>query len=110
MDKKKHRWINDDTDELFAALLQLKSMTEARAFVGDLMTEREIQDCANRWKTAKLLDMGANYRKVTRVTGVSSATISRIREKMEKGMGGYRLMLKKLYFRQSSAKNNALIE
>ena len=110
MDNKKHRWINDDTDDLFAALLQLKSITEARAFLGDLMTEREIQDCANRWKTAKLLDMGANYRKVTRITGVSSATISRIREKMERGMGGYRSMLKKLYFKQNSIKSGALLE
>jgi len=93
---KKHRWMNDDTDELMLALLELDSLAEARAFFGDLFTEKEIKEIANRWKAAKMLDFGVGYRKIERVTGMSSATISRIRKKMEEGLGGYRLMMSKL--------------
>ncbi|MAZ67401.1 hypothetical protein CL652_01370 [bacterium] len=93
---KKHRWMNDDTDELMLAMLQLKSLAEARAFFGDLLTEKEIRGAANRWKAAKMLDFGVGYRKIERVTGMSSATVSRIRRKMEEGLGGYRLMMGKL--------------
>lgn len=88
--------MNDDTDELMLAMLQLKNLAEARAFFGDLLTENEIQDAANRWKAAKMLDFGVGYRKIGRVTGMSSATISKIRKIMENGLGGYRLMMSKL--------------
>jgi TrpR-related protein YerC/YecD len=88
--------MNDDTDELMLAVLQLKSLAEARAFFGDVCTEKEIKEVANRWKAAKMLNFGVGYRKIERVTGMSSATISRIRKKMEDGLGGYRLMMSKL--------------
>jgi TrpR-related protein YerC/YecD len=97
MNKKPHKWINDDTDELFAAVLELENIAEARQFFGDLLTQSEIIDCGHRWKAAKMLDLGIKYRQIEQATGMSSATISRIRKAMEKGMGGYRLMLKKLY-------------
>ena len=93
---KKHRWMDDDTDELMLAILQLKGLAEARAFFGDLLTEKEIREAANRWKAAKMLYFGVGYRKIERVTGMSSATVSRIRKVMENGLGGYRLMMSKL--------------
>lgn len=93
---KKHKWISDDTDELMLAVLELKNLAEAQAFFGDLLTEKEIKEVANRWKAAKMLDFGIGYRKIERVTGMSSATISRIRKIMEEGLGGYRLMIGKL--------------
>jgi len=93
---KKHRWINDDTDEFMLSLLELKNLAEARAFLGDVLTESEIQDVANRWKAAKMLSFGISYRKIERATGMSSATISRIRRILGEGLGGYRLMIAKL--------------
>jgi len=93
---KEHRWINDDTDEFMLAVLELGSLAEARAFLSDIFTESEIQEAAKRWKVAKLLNFGASYRKIERVTGMSSATISRIKKKMEDGSGGYGLMIDKL--------------
>lgn len=93
---KEHRWISDDTDELMLAVLELKNLAEARAFFGDLLTEKEVKELSNRWKIAKMLDFGVGYRKIERITGVSSATISRIRRIMTDGLGGYRLMIGKL--------------
>ncbi len=92
----KHKWINDDTDELMLALLELDNLAEARAFLGDLFTHSEIEEAAKRWKAVKMLNFGASYRKVERITGMSSATISRIKRVMEEGTGGYALMLGKL--------------
>ncbi len=93
---KKYQWINDDTHDFFLATVQLKSLAEARAFFGDMYTKKEIFSASNRWKAAKMLYFGSSYRKIERITGMSSATISRIKGKMEDGLGGYRSMLKKL--------------
>ncbi|PCI26694.1 hypothetical protein COB52_05765 [Candidatus Kaiserbacteria bacterium] len=93
---KKHRWMNDDSDELMLAILELKNLAEARAFLGDLLTEKEIRGASNRWKAARMLSFGAAYRKIERITGMSSATISRIQKIMEGGLGGYSLMMRKL--------------
>tara|TARA_B100000745_G_scaffold300599_1_gene255781 strand:- start:1857 stop:2144 length:288 start_codon:yes stop_codon:yes gene_type:complete len=93
---KKHEWINDDTDDFLLAMVQLKNLAEARAFFGDIYTKKEILGAANRWKAAKMLHFGVSYRKIERLTGMSSATISRIKGKMAAGLGGYRSMLKKL--------------
>lgn len=93
---KKHQWINDDTDDFMLAVTQLKSLAETRAFFGDVYTKKEILEAANRWKAAKMLHFGASYRKIERITGMSSATIARIKGKMEEGLGGYRSMLRKL--------------
>ena len=93
---KHHRWMNDDTDDFLLALAALDNLAEARAFLGDILTEKEMKECANRWKAAKMLHFGVGYRKIEAKTGMSSATISRIRKIMESGMGGYHLMMRKL--------------
>lgn len=93
---KEHKWINDDTDEFMLSVLELDNLAEARAFLGDVFTKSEIQEAANRWKAAKMLNFGASYRKIERVTGMSSATVSRIRKIIEEGSGGYGLMIGKL--------------
>ncbi|PCH91364.1 hypothetical protein COB18_03730 [Candidatus Kaiserbacteria bacterium] len=93
---KKHTWITDDTDEFMLAVLELTNLAEARAFLGDVLTKSEIQDAANRWKVAKMLDFGVSYRKIERMTSISSATVSRIRRVLSDGAGGYRLMIAKL--------------
>ena len=93
---KKNHWINDDTDDFMLAVVQLKNLAETRAFFGDIYTEKEVIEAANRWKAAKMLFFGASYRKIERITGMSSATVARIKKKMEGGLGGYRSMLRKL--------------
>lgn len=93
---KAHKWMNDDSDEFLLAVAEAKSLAEARAFLGDILTEKEMKDCANRWKVAKMLHFGIGYRKIQKVTGISSATVSRIRRIMQEGLGGYRLMIAKL--------------
>ena len=82
-----------DVDELFEAILSLRSTEECYHFFEDVCTVKEIQDIAQRLKTAKMLSDGANYQEINKETGCSTATISRVRRCLEYGSGGYRLVL-----------------
>jgi TrpR-related protein YerC/YecD len=51
---------------------------------------------AQRWAVARLLDAGMHYAEISRTTGASTATITRIASWLNHGEGGYRAMLDKL--------------
>lgn len=82
-----------EVDELFEAILTLKSVEECYRFFEDACTIKEIMDIAQRLKTAKMLAEGANYAEINRETGCSTATISRVRRCLEYGDGGYRTVI-----------------
>jgi len=65
---------------LFAALLSLKDVKEAEEFLTDLCTPAELCDMADRWRVARLLDRGLPYREINAMTGVSTATVTRVDE------------------------------
>lgn len=83
-------------NELWGAILRLKTPAEARSFFGDLLTAEEIDDFAKRWQAARLLDAGVPYQQIQRETALSSRTVARISSWLKKGFGGYRLMLARL--------------
>ncbi len=89
-------WVSEDTDELCAAVLNLSNMGESRAFMRDLLTEQEINEVANRWKVARMLYAKLKWGKVEKLTGVSSATVAKVRKQMLNGEGGYGMMFKKM--------------
>jgi TrpR-related protein YerC/YecD len=87
-------WRNDDTAALFDAILTLASRDEAAAFFRDLCTRRELEEMQSRWRVVRLLDEGDySYREIHDLTGVSTATITRINQWLHHGTGGYRLIL-----------------
>jgi TrpR-related protein YerC/YecD len=51
---------------------------------------------AQRWAVVRLLDSGLHYAEVSKRTGASTATITRIASWLNHGEGGYRAMLDKL--------------
>ncbi len=83
----------EQVDELFEAILTLETVEECYRFFEDICTVKEILEIAQRLKTAKMLSEGANYVEINRVTGCSTATISRVRRCLEYGEGGYRTVL-----------------
>lgn len=89
-------WYNKKAKSLFNMILKLKTQDEAKRFFRDLLTEQEIIEFANRWEAAKLLDKKVPYTEIIRKTGLSSTTVARIAKWLKKGMGGYRLMLKRM--------------
>jgi TrpR-related protein YerC/YecD len=89
-------WRTQDIEELFNAVLQLDDVGETERFFRDLCTLTELHDMAQRWAVVRLLDSGLHYAEISRETGASTATITRIASWLNHGEGGYRRMLDKL--------------
>ncbi len=84
------------TEKLFEAILLLDSPEECEKFFEDICTIKEIQDMAQRFETALLLDEGMNYQTISQKAGTSTATISRVNKCLHYGAGGYRYVIDKL--------------
>lgn len=69
---------------------------ECYAFFEDILTIGEIQSIAQRLAVARMLDAGQTYEDIERITGASSATISRVKRCLTFGADGYRLVLDRL--------------
>jgi TrpR-related protein YerC/YecD len=95
-------WRTPEVEGLFNAFLQLDDVEEAERFFRDLCTLAELHDMAQRWAVVRLLDGGMHYAEISRQTGASTATITRIASWLNHGEGGYRAMLDKL---QSTARS-----
>lgn len=84
----------DAFDKLFEAVLKLESVEECRKFFEDVCTIKELQDVTQRLEVASLLKQGLNYQAISKATGASTATISRVNKCLNYGSGGYNLVLK----------------
>ena len=84
---------NRQTDELFASVLLLTSVDECYRYFEDLCTIQEVRDMGQRLEIAKTLDAGGSYQSTIEKTGVSTATIGRVKRCLYYGAGGYRLIL-----------------
>ena len=82
-----------EVEELFEAILSLKTVDECYKFFGDACTIKEVLEIAQRLKAAKMLRDGINYSVITKETGMSTATISRVNRCLEYGDGGYSMIL-----------------
>ena len=81
---------------LLEAFCSLGSAEEAEALLSDLCTPREIEDLSQRLEVATMLAAGASYVDVSRATGASSTTVSRVSKCLNGPTGGYRLVLGRL--------------
>ena len=86
---------NSDVDALFEAILSLENLEECYAFFEDACTIKEILDISQRLKAAKMLSAGANYADISRETGMSTATISRVSKCLDYGAGGYKIAIER---------------
>ena len=85
-----------EIEELFEAILSLKTVDECYKFFGDACTIKEVLEIAQRLKAAKMLRDGINYSVITKETGMSTATISRVNRCLEYGDGGYSMILDRM--------------
>ena len=86
----------EEVEELFEAILSLKTVDECYKFFGDACTIKEVLEIAQRLKAAKMLREGINYAVITKETGMSTATISRVNRCLEYGDGGYSMILDRM--------------
>ncbi len=86
----------NDMDYFFKAVLSLENVEECYKFFEDICTIKEMQDLAQRMDVARLLDEGKVYSEIAKITGASSATISRVNKCLMYGMGGYKEILERI--------------
>jgi len=89
-------WRTREVDDLIAAILRLEDADEAANFLRDLCTLGELRDLSQRWAVVRRLEAGEHYAAISRETGASTATITRIASWLNHGEGGYRAALDRL--------------
>lgn len=87
---------SEQVDALFEAILKLKDMEECYRFFEDICTIKEIQSIAQRLEVAKLLTANNTYSEIEKLTGASTATISRVNRSLQYGVDGYKIVLDRL--------------
>ena len=85
----------DKFENLFNAIASISSVEECRLFLEDLCTIKELSDMNQRLEVAKLLSDGKNYQEISKETGASSATISRVNKCLTYS-DGYKSMISKI--------------
>ncbi|NQZ02098.1 MAG: helix-turn-helix domain-containing protein [Bdellovibrionales bacterium] len=70
-------------------MVGFSTVSEARAFLQDLCTPKELESLSDRWRVAQLIDKGMSYRDIAEKTSVSTATITRVGRSLKYGEKGY---------------------
>ena len=86
----------EEVDHLLDAILTLKTKEECFDFFEDLCTVNELLSIAQRFEVASLLKNDAKYSEIVRITGASTATISRVNRSLNYGNDGYDIVLERL--------------
>ena len=86
----------NDMDYFFKGVLSLKNIDDCYKFFEDICTIKEMQDLAQRMDVARLLAEGKVYSEIAKITGASSATISRVNKCLMYGTGGYKEILERI--------------
>ncbi len=88
--------MSDAEKRLYETVIRLKTAEECAAFFEDICTIKEIQDLTQRLQVAEMLSEGKNYIEISKETGASTATISRVNKCLNYGSGGYRNAIERL--------------
>lgn len=86
----------ENMNQFYKAVLALEDEEECRKFFDDVATIKEILDLSARLEVARLLSEGTVFSEISKETGASSATISRVNKCLTYGEGGYETVLARL--------------
>ena len=82
--------------QFYQAVLSLETEEECRMFFDDVATIKELLDLSARLEVARMLDSGSVFSEISKETGASSATISRVNKCFTYGEGGYKTVLERI--------------
>ena len=82
-------------DELVESFVRLRDPEVMAAFLKDLCTTAELDAMGQRLQVARLVSEGVPYQEISRRTGASTATITRVAQWLHYGEGGYAAVLKR---------------
>lgn len=81
--------------ELVMAFGRLRDLDLVSAFLRDLCTTTELDAMGQRLQVARLVNEGISYQEISRRTGASTATVTRVSHWLHYGEGGYSAVLKR---------------
>ena len=90
------KYINDSIKRLAKALILLETEEECESLLDDLCTIKELQNMAQRLDTAIMISRGVSYLEISRKTGASTTTISRVSRCYNYGDEGYKNIIRKM--------------
>lgn len=82
-------------DDLVVALTGIRNEETMRRFLRDLCTVAELDAMGQRLQVAAYVEQTLPYAEISRRTGASTATVTRVAHWLRYGEGGYREVLKK---------------
>jgi TrpR-related protein YerC/YecD len=83
-------------DQLFQAILTLKTVDECYTFFEDACTINELLSLSQRFEVATMLRENKTYLDISKKTGASTATISRVNRSLIYGNDGYEMVLTRM--------------
>ena len=83
-------------NEMYEAILTLKTLDECVRFFDDLCSVTELRAIEQRYQVARMLSKGHVYSAILEQTGASSATVSRVNRSLQYGADGYEVVFKRL--------------
>ena len=82
--------------QFYKAVLTLEDEEECRKFFDDVATIKEVIDLSARLEVARMLYNGSVFSEISRETGASSATLSRVNKCLIYGEGGYKTVIERI--------------
>lgn len=86
----------DFVKELFEAVLTLENVEECFDFFEDVCTINEVLSIAQRFAVAKMLKENNTYLEISKETGASTATISRVNRSLNYGNDSYEMVFSRM--------------
>lgn len=96
MDTYKSNLESKEMDYLMEAILSLKDKEDCYRFFEDICTINEIKAIDQRIQVARMLKDGKTYTEVAKLTGASTATISRVNKCINYGSDGYNRVISRI--------------
>ena len=90
-------WESEESKKLIKAVLALKNEDEAKRFLRDLMTKKEINEFSKRLRAAELLMDFTPYAYIEKETGLSSTTIARVSKWLNRRGGAYKEIINRVH-------------
>ncbi len=94
--KDPSKFKDENLDMLFEGIMKLRTLDECYDFFEDLCTIPELCEMSRRMVAARMLRENRVYSDIARLTGLSTATISRVNRSLRYGNDGYSMVLDRL--------------
>ena len=91
-----NRYPDENLEYLIRGILTLENTKECLRFFEDLCTVSELQEMSRRLQAAKMLKDNLSYTRIAEVTGLSTATISRVNRSLRYGEDGYMTVINRM--------------